>query len=76
MEKPSKIKIDFEREGKNYSAIFAVAREQNGTTYNMHAQVFDSKGKQLFEKSRNGLDYSQVEYALTFVFHQAFVENV
>lgn len=75
MNKPSKIKIEFEREGKDYYAIFAVTREPSGTTYHLHGEVFDENDGMIFEKDRSGLDYSQVEHALTFVFHQAFVEN-
>ena len=74
MKNTSKIKVEFVRENKNYYAIFAVTREQSGTTYHLHAEVFTEKNKKIFEKERSGLDYSQVEYALTFVFHQAFVE--
>ncbi len=75
MKPTSKIKVDFERDGKNYSAIFAVTREPSGMSYHLHAEVFDEKEKKIFETERSGLDYSQVEYALTFVFHQAFVED-
>lgn len=74
MKDASKIKVDFRREGANYSAVFDVKREPSGTTYHLHAEVFDSHNKKIFEKERSGLDYSQVEHALTFVFHQAFVE--
>lgn len=75
MKPTSKIKVDFEREGKNYSAIFDVTREKFGTNYNLLAKVYDEDDRLIFEKERTGLDYSQVEHALTFVFHQAFVEN-
>lgn len=73
--KTSKIKVDFERDGKSYSAIFAVTRELSGNTYHLHAKVHDSQGNVIFEKERSELDYSQVEHALIFVFHQAFVEE-
>ncbi len=75
MDRTSKIKVDFTKNGQKYSAIFGVTREPSGTTYHMHAEVFAEDGKKFFEKERGGLDYSQVEHALTFVFHQAFVEN-
>lgn len=75
MKKTSKIKVDFERDNKNYSALFGVTREPNGTTYHLDAQVMNEEGDVIFEKERTGLDYSQVEHALTFVFHQAFVEE-
>ena len=75
MKPTSKIKVDFEREGKNFSAVFEVTREPNGSTYHLNARVYDENDNLIFEKERTGLDYSQVEYALTFVFHQAFVED-
>lgn len=75
MKSTSKIKVDFKREGEKYSAVFGVKREQNSPAYNLNAEVFDSKGKKIFEKQRRDLDYSQVEPALLFVFHQAFVES-
>ncbi|MEK9132886.1 MAG: hypothetical protein AAB606_04225 [Patescibacteria group bacterium] len=71
----SKIRVDFSRDDQNYYADFAVNREENGLSYGLHATVHDEKGKMIFEKERSGLDYSQVEMALTFVFHQAFVEE-
>ena len=74
MKKTSKIRVDFEHDSKQYYAIFHVTREPNGMRYHLHAEVFDSKNKKIFDKERSGLDYIQVEYALTFVFHQAFVE--
>lgn len=75
MQKASKIKVDFNREGKGYSAIFKVLREESGNTYSLHARVIDDEGNEIFEKERHDLDYSQVEHALIFVFHQAFVEE-
>lgn len=74
-QKASKIRVDFAKDGKDYYATFAVTREGEATTYSLHAEVFNSKNKLIFEKDRSGLDYSQVEHALTFVFHQAFVEH-
>ncbi|GEM_PF-3627766 len=75
MKPTSKIQVDFEREGENYKAVFSVTREPSGMSYHLHAEVFNEKGGKIFDKERSGLDYSQVEYALTFVFHQAFVED-
>lgn len=74
MEKTSKIRVDFHYQESPYYAILAVTREPNGMRYHMKAEVFNAKDKKIFEKQRSGLDYTQVEYALTFVFHQAFVE--
>lgn len=71
----TKIKIDFERDGKPYSGVFEVKREASKISYRLKAEIFDHRGKKIFEKERTGLDYSQVEYALVFVFHQAFVEE-
>ncbi|MFA6521075.1 MAG: hypothetical protein WCT53_01685 [Candidatus Gracilibacteria bacterium] len=71
----SKIRMEFTRENQDYYADFDVIREESGLTYKMHATVYSAKGKKIFEKERHGLDYSQVEMALVFVFHQAFVEE-
>lgn len=75
VKKQPKLKVDFKHDGENFSALFGVTREPSGTTYHLHAQVMDENGDQIFEKERTGLDYSQVEHAMTFVFHQAFVEQ-
>lgn len=75
MKNTSKIRVDFERDGHDFYAVFGVTRQPNGTTYHLQAEVFDHKNRKIFEKERFGLDYSQVEHALTFVFHQAFVED-
>jgi len=75
MKTSSKIKVDFKREDKSYSATFDVKREKSGLTYSLHADVFNEKGKKIFSKDRPNLDYSQIEHALVFVFHQAFVEE-
>lgn len=72
MKKGSKINIGFLREGKKYSAQFSVKREESGQSYALHGDVYDDKGKKIFTKDRSHLDYSQVEPALIFVFHQAF----
>ncbi|MEK7523703.1 MAG: hypothetical protein AAB588_01605 [Patescibacteria group bacterium] len=75
MESTNRIRVDFKRDGSAYYAIFHVTREASGTTYHLHAEVFDHRDHLIFDKERSGLDYSQIEYALTFVFHQAFVEE-
>lgn len=72
MKNTSRVKIDFKHEGKNHSATFSVSREPSGTSYYMHSEVQDENGKVIFKKDRSDLDYSQVEPALLFVFHQAF----
>lgn len=72
MKNASKIKVDFSRDGKKYTAYFSVKRESNGISYHMHTEVCDEKEKIIFKKDRSNLDYSQVEPALLFVFHQAF----
>ena len=69
----SVLKVKSTHEGKPYRAHFEVDREKIGTrTYKLHAQVRNSKDEIVFEKDRTGLDYSQVEPAIIFVFHQAF----
>ena len=72
MKTGSKINIEFLREGKKFSAQFSVKREESGRSYTLHGDVFDDNGKKIFTKDRANLDYSQVEPALIFAFHQAF----
>ncbi len=71
---PSALTVRFIKDDKNYTAEFAVTREENNRSYHLHADVFDSKKTKIFTKDRYGLDYSQVNSALLYVFHQAFSE--
>lgn len=75
MKKTSRIKVDFKNEGKLYSALFSVTREPSEVSYHMHSEILDEKGKLIFKKDRSNLDYSQVEPAALFVFHQAFAPD-
>lgn len=70
----STLTVRFTREEKQYSAEFAVTREENGRSYHLHADVYDSKKTKIFTKDRYGLDFSQVNPAILYVFHQAFSE--
>ena len=72
--KTPKLQIDFSREGKKYEAIISVTAEPKGHSYVMHGEIYTEKGKLVFKKDRTGLDYSQVEPSMIFMFHEAFVE--
>ena len=74
LSKPSTLTVGFVRDDKKYTAKFSVTREETGRSYHLHADVFDAKNKKLFTKDRYGLDFSQVDPAMLYVFHQAFSE--
>ena len=61
-------------EFEEYSATLGVAPEQNGSTYRLRSEIFNIKGKKIFERTRTELDFLQVENALVFVFISAFSE--
>lgn len=72
MKNGSTLNITFKRDGKTYKAHFAAKREKTPTSYSLHGEIESEKGKKIFEKDRFGLDYSQLQPAMIFIFHQAF----
>ncbi|MBI4995093.1 hypothetical protein HZC21_05665 [Candidatus Peregrinibacteria bacterium] len=73
--KTSVLKVEFDRDGKLYRAIFTLERENAGSVYRMTAEVVSERGKTIFKKTRISLDALQVPMAITFVFHEAFEQN-
>lgn len=68
------IEVKFRHDDKPYRAFFTVKKEKDSSNYKLNAEILNAKGKRVFEKERTGLDYIQVEPAMTFVFHQAFAQ--
>lgn len=73
MKNGSTLHISFKREGKTYKARFTAKREKTPASYSLHGEIESEKGKKIFEKDRAGLDYSQLQPAMIFIFHQAFL---
>lgn len=71
-QKNSQFKVEFDRDGKIYQAIFTLQREKTGTAYTMKAEIVSERGKGIFTKIRENLDALQIPMAITFVFHEAF----
>ena len=72
----SKIKINFEKDGKPHDAFFDVARDAATLNYKLSATIYDlAEDIVIFEKDRGDLNYGSVQHALSYALHQAFVAN-
>lgn len=67
------LSVDFSRDGQYYRAVFNVSQEPNSTNYTLTATVSDAHGKQIFQKVRRDVDFLQMQPAIVYVFHDAFV---
>lgn len=74
-EKTSELKVEFDRDGKIYCAIFTLEREPSGSTYRMTAEIVSEHGKEIFKETITDRNALQVPAAITYVLVKAFNQN-
>lgn len=68
----SKVRVDFERGGKQFSAEFDVLKEPDKMTYDLSAKVLDAQGKTVLNRDRRGLHHFEVTQAIITTLPLAF----